>query len=458
MPDELPKILFVTGQLAEPALRNVVNELAPTAGFVPEVAVMKITVAALMTPEWVAKRLKVPEGTDRIILPGHCTGDIKIVEDAAGVPVELGPKDLLDLPEYFGEGGQKKDDYGQYDIEILAEINHAPRLSREELLLRADRLRANGADLIDFGCVPGEPCQKAAEAVRALSEAGHRVSIDSFHAGEVSQAVAAGAELVLSVNSTNLDAARDWGCEVVAIPDDFKTLGGLDATIEKLEKWNVTFRIDPILEPIGFGFAESLGRYIEVRRRYPEAEILMGIGNLTELTDVDSSGVNITLIGICQELGIRSILTTEVINWARSSVKEVDLARRLVYYACKKGILPKHLEKNLILLRDPKLHERGEEALAELAKRIRDRNFRIFAERDEIHVLNSEGHLRGADPFSLFEKMNVEDPAHAFYLGYEMAKAVTALSLGKEYRQDQALRWGFLTREEASHLAKKKKG
>lgn len=458
MPDELPKILFVTGQLAEPALRNVVNELAPTAGFVPEVAVMKITVAALMTPEWVAKRLKVPEGTDRIILPGHCTGDIKIVEDAAGVPVELGPKDLLDLPEYFGEGGQKKDDYGQYDIQILAEINHAPRLSREELLLRADQLRVNGADLIDFGCVPGEPCQKAAEAVRALSEAGHRVSIDSFHAGEVSQAVAAGAELVLSVNSTNLDAARDWGCEVVAIPDDFKTLGGLDATIEKLEKWNVTFRIDPILEPIGFGFAESLGRYIEVRRRYPEAEILMGIGNLTELTDVDSSGVNITLIGICQELGIRSILTTEVINWARSSVKEIDLARRLVYYACKKGILPKHLEKNLILLRDPKLHERGEEALAELAKRIRDRNFRIFAERDEIHVLNSEGHLRGADPFSLFEKMNVEDPAHAFYLGYEMAKAVTALSLGKEYRQDQALRWGFLTREEASHLAKKKKG
>jgi hypothetical protein len=29
-----------------------------------------------------------------------------------------------------------------------------------------------------------------------------------------------------------------------------------------------------------------------------------------------------------------------------------------------------------------------------------------------------------------------------------MCKAVTALSLGKEYRQDEALDWGFLTREE----------
>ena len=41
-------------------------------------------------------------------------------------------------------------------------------------------------------------------------------------------------------------------------------------------------------------------------------------------------------------------------------------------------------------------------------------------------------------------------PEHAFYLGYEMAKAVTALTLGKNYVQDQALRWGFLTRPEGS--------
>ena len=61
--------------------------------------------------------------------------------------------------------------------------------------------------------------------------------------------------------------------------------------------------------------------------------MMMGVGNLTELTDVDSAGVNTILIGFCQELGIRSVLTTAVINWARSSVREIDLARRLAHHA-----------------------------------------------------------------------------------------------------------------------------
>jgi dihydropteroate synthase-like protein len=254
--------------------------------------------------------------------------------------------------------------------------------------------------------------------------------------------------LVLSVNSGNRQAARSWGCEVVAIPDVPETLEGLDATIEYLESHGVPFRIDPVIEPIAFGFAASLGRFLEVRRRYPKAEIMMGIGNLTELTDVDSVGVNVVLLGICQELGIRSVLTTEVINWSRSSVRELDLARRLVYYACRNRVLPKHLAPDLVVLRDPKLREHGEAALRELAGRLTDRNFRIFAERGVLHVLNDKMFLQGTDPFELFKQMQERekiDPEHAFYLGYEMAKAVTALTLGKNYVQDQALRWGFLT-------------
>ena len=457
MSESLSHILFVTGQLAEPALRAMVAELGPKAGFKPEVAVLKITVAALMTPEWVAKRVEIPDGVERIVLPGYCTGDTGVIEKVTGVPVELGPKDLLDLPEFFGEGEAKADDYGDFDIEILAEINHTPRMFRQEMLEMAKGFSGNGADVIDVGCVPGEPWSEIGDAVRALKDEGFRVSVDSFEPSEVKDAVEAGAELVLSVNSSNFEATKDWGCEVVAIPDDFKTLDGLDEIVESLTKWNVSFRIDPIIEPIGFGFAESLGRYIEIRRRYPESEMMMGIGNLTELTDVDSAGVNVMLVAFCQEVGIRSVLTTEVINWARSSVREIDLARRLSHYACNRKVLPKHLEKDLLLLRDPKLHEYGDERLKELAGQIRDRNFRIFAERGEIHVINSHGYLKGTDPFDLFEEMNVDDPSHAFYLGFEMAKALTALTLHKDYRQDQALKWGFLTREEVSHRDKKRK-
>ena len=59
----------------------------------------------------------------------------------------------------------------------------------------------------------------------------------------------------------------------------------------------------------------------------------MGIGNLTELTAADSTGVNALLIAVCQELGVRAVLTTEVIPWARGAVREVDVARRLMHYA-----------------------------------------------------------------------------------------------------------------------------
>ncbi len=131
------------------------------------------------------------------------------------------------------------------------------------------------------------------------------------------------------------------------------TLAGFDDTIEFLAAHNVPQRLDPILEPIGFGFANSLGRYLETRRRYPDAEMMMGIGNLTELTEVDSAGVNVLLLGFCQEQSIRSVLTTQVINWARGSVRECDLGRRLVRYATHVGRRRSMLIRSLLRCETP---------------------------------------------------------------------------------------------------------
>jgi dihydropteroate synthase len=456
-------IHFVTGKLAEHALRRVLENLAPQAGFEYTIGVLPITVAALMSPGWVAKRLAVPAGTTRVLLPGYCEGDLAPVREAAGVPVELGPRDLRRLPEHFGQGVAREQDYGQYDIEIIAEINHAPRLPLNDILAEARRLTEDGADVIDVGCDPGEPWSGVGQCVRALRDAGHRVSIDSLNVREIEPAVRAGAELVLSVNASNRDAAPDWGCEVVVIPDEIPTLGGIDQTVEQLSRHSVPLRIDAILEPIGCGFAASLGRYLEVRRRYPEVEMLMGIGNLTELTDCDSAGVNVLLLGFCQEQAVRSVLTTQVINWARSSVRECDLARRLVHYAWLHRVPPKNLEPRLVMLRDAKLPARTDDELDELASQIRDNNYRLFAEQGRLELLSAGLRLSDVDPFRLFDKLlaaepkNI-DPGHAFYLGFEMAKALTALTLGKEYRQDEALDWGLLTAEENHHrLARRRR-
>jgi dihydropteroate synthase-like protein len=450
-------LLFVTGKLAEPALRRVLADLAPRADFDYSVAVLPITVAALATTPWIAAHLIVPAGIQRVIVPGLCAGELAILVQRMGVPVERGPEDLRDLAEFFGQGRGRPSSYGCQDIAILAEINHAPRLTLGAILAQARSYQTSGADLIDLGCDPGGDWTGVADTVRALRDHGFRASIDSFNGREVEAAVNSGAELVLSVNRSNRSAARAWGCEVVVLPDEPATLGGLDESVETLSGWGVPFRIDPVLEPIGFGFAASLARYLEVRRRYPQAEMMMGIGNLTELTDVDSAGVNVLLLGFCQELGIRSVLTTEVINWCRSAVRELALARRLVYHACKEHVLPKHLEPDLVLLRDPKLREHGPQTLQELGQRVTDRNFRLFAERGLIHVINGLMHLQGSDPFELFQQMSraeAIDPSHAFYLGFEMAKAVTALTIGKNYVQDQALRWGFLTVAEQTHRGK----
>lgn len=459
-----PHIHFVTGRLAHHALEQLLPDLARQAGFAYSVDVLPITVAALMTPEWIARRIQVPAHATKVIIPGYCDGDLAPLSSVVRVPIEVGPRDLRQLPRYFSREPVAPE-YGAYDIEILAEINNCPRLSLAEILTVADGYGRDGADVIDVGCDPGSTWSGVGDTVKALCDRGLRVSVDSLNPTEIAAAAQAGADLVLSVNSSNRAAALDWGIEVVAIPDDPTTLAGLAETVEFLAAADVPLRIDPILEPVSFGFAASLGRYLEVRRRYPDAEMLMGIGNLTELTDVDSAGINTLLLGFCQELAIRSVLTTQVINWARTSVKECDRARRLMFHAVNHRMLPKHVERGLLMLRDDELSVTTSEEISRLASELRDHNYRIFAAEGEVHLVSSNLHLHASDPFELMAKLRTSGPegglpknldaSHAFYLGYEMAKAKVALTLGKNYTQDEALDWGVATEPEQRHYLRR---
>jgi dihydropteroate synthase len=439
------RVLFVTGTLAEPSLRRVLDEMQPP--FEAVVAVLRITVAALMTTPWIARHLEVPSGIDLILLPGLCEGDPAVLQEQFGVAVEKGPKDLREIPRYFGRQ-EAQLDYGRYVVEILAEINNAPKLSPEQFRAAADYFRASGADLIDIGCTPNVAFPSLADAVSELRAAGMRVSIDSFDPAEIRTAVQAGAELVLSVNRTNLEVAQELagtGARVVVIPDFGEGLETLDRSIESLDRWNVPYLIDPIIDPIGFGFMSSLERYAEVHRRYPQAAQLMGVGNITELTSADSTGVNAVLLAICEEIGVRAVLTTEVIPWARGAVREIDIARRLMHYAVSNRTVPKAVDDRLVTVKDPQILEYDEAELRRLHAAVRDPNFRIFTDRHTITVFNNEIFVRGTDIQVIFSQLGVDEATHAFYLGRELAKAKLAITLGKSYRQEGALNWGYLT-------------
>lgn len=451
-PSQFDRIHFVTGRLAEPALRKVVTELAGQMGFEYSIDVLPITVAALLNTSWVLPRLQVPDGTQLVVLPGYCQGDMAPLENQLGCEVRRGPRDLRQLPRFFGKTPPPVI-LDQHDIQIIAEINHAPRLDRSTLCQMATTLREQGADVIDIGCEPGHRWLEVGEAVAAVVDLGMKVSIDSMNPDEIAEAVAAGAQLVLSVNRDTCLAAIDWNAEVVAIPREPRDWESLEETVALLETHRCPFRIDPILEPIGFGFADSLQRYHRARQQWPDVEMMMGVGNLTELTDVDSAGINLLLLGFCQELGIRSVLTTQVINWARTSVQELDIARRLVHYSVQQQVPPKRLSQRLLLLRDGDCRRNEIQELRDLASSITDPNYRIFLTQNQIVCLGGGKFWAADDPFELFQAMvdsgltNL-DPSHSFYLGFEMCKAQTALQLGKNYEQDQALKWGFLTREE----------
>ena len=122
-------IHFVTGRLAEFSLRSVLAELAPRSRF----RLFDRRAADHRGGAHDARLDRRPHpdsavAATRVLVPGYCQGDLQPISAAVGMPVERGPRDLRRLAEFFGHK-PPAEDYGQYDIEILAEINHAPRLT-----------------------------------------------------------------------------------------------------------------------------------------------------------------------------------------------------------------------------------------------------------------------------------------------------------------------------------------
>ncbi len=447
------RLLLLTGHLAHSRLVRLMSGLG-NLPFSWEVLDIGVKVAALMTESIILRRLPRPVEADRIILPGRCRADLDHLSREVGVPFLRGPDEMVDLPAFLGRGGRVPD-LSHHDIRIFSEIVDASALSVETILARAEKMRREGADVIDLGCLPDTSFPHLEDCVRALKAAGHGVSVDSADRNELERGAAAGADYLLSLTEESLDIARRFPVTPILIPQPHGDLSSLIRCVEAAAAAGIPFIVDPILDPIHFGFAASIARYIETRRLLPEADIMMGTGNLTELTEADSSGVTALLLGLCSELFIRNVLVVQVSPHTRRTLAEHDAARRLMFAAREDHALPKGYGGSLLQLHDLKPFPSMPAEIAERAGDVRDANYRIETAEDGIHLYNRDGHRVARDAMALYPFLDVAaDGAHAFYLGTELAKAEVAFSLGKRYVQDEPLDFGCATERVEEDVSK----
>lgn len=443
--NKLEHLVFVTGKLAHARLKKVATTL-PAERFVWSIADAGVKVAALMTEEIIKRRVQIPEGATRIVLPGRCRANPEVLAEHFKLPVERGPDEIVDLPAFLGLAGRKVD-LSKHDLRIFAEIVDASKMTAEQVVAKGRDLARRGADVIDLGGLPDTPFPRLEECVRGLKEAGLKVSVDSFSLDELTRGAKAGADYLLSLNEETLDFAFETDAVPILVPMRPDDMPSLDRAIERMLKAGKPFMADPILEPIHFGFVDSLVRYHDIRRRHPDIEMMMGTGNLTELTEADSLGVTALLAGMCSELSIRNVLIVQVSNHTRRTVEEHDAARRVMYAAKADAALPKGYGRELLALHDKRPFVQTPDEIAALAAEVRDPNYRIAVAEDGVHVYNRAIHKVGTDAMAFFpdlqESSNLaSDGAHAFYLGGELTKAETAFRLGKRFVQDEPLDWG----------------
>ncbi len=439
----MEKILFLTGRLAQVNLQKVLASITPPS-FSWEIKEIGLQVAGLMTSDMIMRRLKSYNYNtfDKIIVPGRCRGDLKKLSLDLGIEIIRGPEEMKDIPKFFNKKSFSPV-ISAYDILIFAEIVDATKLSIDQILTKATDFKNLGANVIDLGCLPETEFSHLEESIKILKENDFKVSVDSLKAEELIRGGNAGADYLLSLTPKNLWIADEVESIPILIPNEPSDEKSLFSSIEILLGKKKKFFADSILDPIPFGCLESLCRYKRLREKFPNIDILVGVGNITELIDTDTNGVNTFLLGLCSELNVTGVLTTQVSNHARRVIREIDIARKLMYVSREMQCLPKNITDELLTIHEKNPFLDTKEEIEETAKGVKDPNFRIQISNNGLYVYNRDGLRSAKDPFAFYPKLQLEsDSSHAFYMGVELARAEVAWRLGKRYSQDKGLYWG----------------
>ena len=437
-------LIFLTGKLAKISLEKVLSDISSKNKFTYEVIDIGVNVAALATTNIIIKKINSSDVTKatKIIIPGRCRGEIKDLEIHLKKKCIRGPEELKDIPSFLGLQG-KDLDLSKYDTKIIGEITEAPNMSIDEIITQANIYKADGADIIDIGCLPSTKFPHLTETVQELKKQKFIVSIDSLDEKNLITGAKAGADFLLSLQEKSIWIMDEVNSIPVIIPDFPKEEKRFYKLIERLLKNDKEFIADSILEPINFGFTESIVRYHNFRKEFPNVEIMMGIGNLTELTHADTAGMNALLFGIASELEINYALCTQVSEHCNKAIIEGNFARRIMRSTKTYSMPPKDISNKLLSLHERKPFPYSTEELKEMWSNVKDKNYRIYVNQDGIHVFNNKNFYTEKDAAEFYQYLDIKnDDGHAYYLGMELARAEIAFQLGKRYDQDEILNWG----------------
>ncbi|WP_297417344.1 dihydropteroate synthase-like protein [Thermococcus sp.] len=500
------RILLVTGRLAEPLVRKYgkgcevfVTPISVAAFLTPELIVHYLRKAGVRSEDY-----------DLILIPGLVRGSAQVIEDELGIPTFKGPRNAIDLPQTLkalSEGFKLSKELPADDLfsvdalkrvedirnktrneryienalkkpwnvlignlpagrdfpaRILGEVVDAPKLGVEKTVEKAHYYLREGVDIIDIGMVAGETnpdfIEEIPEIRERLKENGFQVpiSFDSLNTAEIERALDY-VDLFLSVDEGNIEGLVTEK-PVVLIPTNqregfFPTKPGERVGfLERLKEraFDLGYKTvipDLILEHVPH-LARSITAFQFYRERNPDDVLLAGVGNVVELYDADSIGINALLAGIAKELSINLLLTTEVSAKARGSVRELRRAIDMNLFD-----LPKDLGFDLLVLKEKKPAEWKFEPAGEIIEakerpvKLEPLYFRVWVESGKIWMNAHRGTkvvltITGEEPSAIIDTLLEHfeiSPRHAFYLGRELERAYTALNLRRSYVQEVEL-------------------
>ena len=466
------RILLPTGSATEDLVKKA------AAGFDADVVVTG-KIASFLTPRALRDMLK--NGRyDAVVVSGMCTVSFETVERDTGVPVYRGPRHAADLAwvlplvgniplsptvpaEDFLRAGQAKDAAekiaaaeaaaepecvirgvkigGNSRMKVLAEIMDAHR--REDIREIAEWFFADGADIVDLGFGFDATPEDVKRVFHKLEDLDGPLAIDSQDPALVKAALFR-ADMVLSLQEKNIPAVgkdvAEAGAAAVVVPGT-KTL---KSNIARARRAGISCIVaDPLLQPAGSGLVASLAGFKDYG-----CPLFFGAGNVAELLDADSIGINALLAGMAMEAGAAIIFSSEHSDKTRGSIREMRRATEMMVLARDRPYA-KDLGIDLLVVKEKRRRREPplEYERAVAAERIPDEiaydpkgNFRIGIEDGLIVAVIHGKAIKGERwqdvLHTLIAREDVSLLDHAGYLGRELYKAELAIRYGRSFEQD----------------------